>query len=109
MDTVGTAPYARGRRALADGGRLLLVLAPLSGLLGALWVSMTTGHRVVGGPAPERAEDLRTLAGLAEQGAYRPSIDRRFRFDEIVEAHHLVDSGRKRGNVAVVIAKERQP
>lgn len=101
VDTVGTAPYARSRRALRDGGRLLLVLAPLSGVLGAPWVSTTTGHKVVAGPAPARAEDLRTLAELAEQGAYRPFIDRRFRLDEIVEAHRLVDSGRKRGNVVV--------
>ena len=103
VDTVGTAPYARSRHALRDGGRLLLVLAPLSGMLGALWVSMTTGHKVVAGPVSERAEDLRTLAVLAEQGAYRPLIDRRFRLDEIVEAHRLVDSGRKRGNVVITV------
>lgn len=103
VDTVGTAPYARSRRALRDGGRLLLVLAPLSGVVGAVWVSTTTQHKVIAGPAPERPEDLRALAELAEQGAYRPLIDRTFRLDQIVEAHRLVDSGRKRGNVVVVV------
>ncbi|HUF12145.1 MAG TPA: NAD(P)-dependent alcohol dehydrogenase [Longimicrobiales bacterium] len=103
VDTVGTAPYARSRRALREGGRLLLVLAPLSGLLGALWVSMTTRHKVIAGPAPERPEDLRALAEMAEQGAYRPFIDRTFRLDQIVDAHRLVDSGRKRGNVVVTV------
>ena len=65
MDTVGTAPYARCKGSLTEGGRLLLVLGDLAALLHAPWIGMTTKHRVVAGPAPERAEDLRELATLA--------------------------------------------
>ena len=103
VDTVGTAPYARSRRALREGGRLLLVLAPLSGLLGAPLVRLTSRHRVSAGPVAVRADDMRALAGLAEQGAFRPFIDRTLPFDRIVDAHRLVDSGRKRGNVVVSV------
>lgn len=39
------------------------------------------------------------VGGLAEQGKWRPVIDRRFALEEIVDAYRLVDSGRKKGRV----------
>jgi NADPH:quinone reductase-like Zn-dependent oxidoreductase len=103
MDTVGTAPFSRSKRALGKGGRLLLVLGGLPDLLGAVWVNAFTGKRVIGGPAVDRAEDLRQLAELAEQGKYRPIIDRRYPLERTAEAHAYVDTGRKRGNVVLTV------
>jgi NADPH:quinone reductase-like Zn-dependent oxidoreductase len=48
--------------------------------------------------------DLLVLKELAESGAFRPVIDRRFTLDEIVEAHRYVDLGHKKGNVIVAIS-----
>jgi NADPH:quinone reductase-like Zn-dependent oxidoreductase len=48
--------------------------------------------------------DLLALKELAESGAFRPVIDRRFTLDEIVEAHRYVDLGHKKGNVIVTIS-----
>jgi NADPH:quinone reductase-like Zn-dependent oxidoreductase len=47
--------------------------------------------------------DLLLLKQLAEEGAFRPVIDRRYTLDEIVEAHRYVDQGHKKGNVIVTI------
>ena len=55
------------------------------------------------GMASERAEDLRLLAELAQSGAYLPVIDRVYPLEQIVDAHTHVDSGRKRGNVVIVL------
>lgn len=104
MDTAGTAPYSRAAGSLAEDGRLLLLQGSLPDLLGIPWVSLTSRRKVVGGPAPERAEDLRYLADLAERGEFRPVIDRCYPFERIAEAHGYVDSGRKRGNVIVTFA-----
>jgi NADPH:quinone reductase-like Zn-dependent oxidoreductase len=48
--------------------------------------------------------DLLVLKELAESGAFRPVIDRRYTLDEIVEAHRYVDLGHKKGNVIVTVA-----
>jgi NADPH:quinone reductase-like Zn-dependent oxidoreductase len=103
LDAAGTAPYSRSRVSLNDGGRLLLVLAGLGGLLAAPWVSMTTRHRVIAGPAAERPADVQALADLAAAGAFKPVIDRRYAFDQFADAHRRVDSGRKRGNVVMML------
>lgn len=100
-DTVGNAPYARSKRALSDGGRLLLVLATLPEMLRAPWVTLTSGHRVIAGPATERIADLRTIVHMAETGLFTPLIDSCLPFSEIAHAHARVESGRKRGSVVV--------
>jgi NADPH:quinone reductase-like Zn-dependent oxidoreductase len=48
--------------------------------------------------------DLLVLKELAEMGAFRPVIDRRYTLDEIVEAHRYVDLGHKKGNVIITIS-----
>src|SRR5438105_652690 len=50
-----------------------------------------------------RKSDLLVLRELAESGALRPVIDRRYSLDEIVEAHRYVDLGHKKGNVIVTV------
>lgn len=103
VDTVGTAPFARSRSSLAEGGRLLMVLAGLPDMLGAPWARLTSGRKVIAGPVSAKVEDLRLLAGLAEAGTFRPVIDRCFAFADIAQAHRHVDSGRKRGNVIIAV------
>jgi len=51
-----------------------------------------------------KRSDLLVLKELAEGGAFRPVIDRRYPLDEIVEAHRYVDLGHKKGNVIVTIS-----
>lgn len=103
MDTSGTAPFARSSASLRDDGRLLLVLGGMRDLLGIPWIALTNSRKVIGGTAKGTQSDLRLLADLAERGELKPVIDRRYRFDEIVEAHRYVDTGRKRGNVVITL------
>ena len=103
VDTAGTAPITRSGGSLAEGGRLLLVLGSLPEMLRAPLVALTTRKKVIGGVASWGAEDLRFLATLAEAGLFRPVLDRRYRFEEMVEAHRHVDAGHKRGNVVVTV------
>ena len=103
VDTVGTAPFARSGPALSRGGRLLLVLASLPELLKAPWHTLTSGKRVIAGPAAERPEYARLLGELAVAGRFTPVIDRCYPFEHMVDAHRYVDRGHKRGSVVITL------
>jgi len=49
-------------------------------------------------------DELLFLKGLLETGVVKPVIDRCYPLEQIVEAHRYVETGRKRGNVAVAVA-----
>ncbi|BBO66646.1 alcohol dehydrogenase [Desulfosarcina alkanivorans] len=106
MDTAGTLPFPRARGLLREHGRLLLVLGRLPDMLRIPWVSMTSGKKIIAGPASGRRADLLVLARLAEAGKYKPVVDRRYPFEQIVDAHRYVDTGHKRGNVIITLAHD---
>lgn len=101
LDAVGNAPFDRCKAVLAEGARLLLVVADLPQTLGASVRKSRSGRKVFAGPVPERVEYLQTLRELAESGAYKPVIEGIYPFERIAEAHARVDSGHKVGNVVV--------
>lgn len=55
--------------------------------------------------ASETRQQLLFLKELFEKGLFQAVIDKTFAFDEIIEAHRYVDSGRKKGNVILKISE----
>lgn len=103
VDTVGKTPFARCRPVLKEKGRLLAVAAGMPEMLASVWAPLTGSQRVIAGPAEERAGDIPDIAALAEAGALKPVIDRRYRFAQMPKAHAYVETGRKRGSVVVSV------
>ena len=103
LDTSGTATYPKYGPSLKPGGRLLLVSANLWQHIGTLLARKSQGRKASGGYAPERAEDLRFLAGLAAQGRFKPYVDRRFPLNQAAGAHAYFESGKKKGNVVITV------
>lgn len=106
IDTVGTAPWSRARKALVRGGRLVVVSGGLGDMLFAPLRARLSGKRAIVGVAQESVETMRKIAALAEAGSFRPVIDRVYPFDQMRAAHAHVDSRRKKGNVVVTVAAE---
>lgn len=105
VDTVGTAPWSRVRNVLNPGGRMILIAGSTSDMLFGALKARLRGKRLIGGVASEGGDILCALAQLAEDGAFRPVIDRCFGFSHMIDAHSHVDTGHKKGNVVVTVAK----
>jgi NADPH:quinone reductase-like Zn-dependent oxidoreductase len=102
MDNVGNAPYSRVLHLLKPNGRFLMVIGDLPQMLAATWQ-----RRVVSSAMDEAvsAGYYLQLQQLAAAGQIRAVIDRSFPFDQIVDAHRLVDSGRKRGSAILTVGR----
>jgi NADPH:quinone reductase-like Zn-dependent oxidoreductase len=94
LDVVGNLSIESGRRLLAPGGKLLLVVAGLG-------TTLRARGDVVAGTSLERVADFEHLLQLVEHGRLRVVLEHAVGLDDITEAHRLVDSGRKRGNIVV--------
>lgn len=55
------------------------------------------------GSAKKTSQDMELLRKLIEDGSIRPVIDRRYHWNEIVEAHKYVEKGHKKGNVVLLM------
>lgn len=55
-------------------------------------------------PTKEKVEVFEYILKLIESGEVKPVIDREYTLEQIVEAHRYVDSGHKKGNVAIQVA-----
>lgn len=105
LDAVGKISFGQCRRLLRPGGVYISSdvgrgwqNVPLA-LITPLW----RGRQVrfpIPKAEPQMAEHFRDLM---QAGTFKPLIDRSYPLDEIVEAHRYVDSGRKRGNVVIVV------
>lgn len=102
-DAVGKLNYGKAINALTDDGAFLHASAVPAVQLRMLWTSMTSRKQLVGSGPPPESDDLIFLAELIRDGKLKPVVDKCYALHEIVEAHRHVDTGRKRGNVVVMI------
>jgi NADPH:quinone reductase-like Zn-dependent oxidoreductase len=106
VDTVGSAPFSRSARSLAERGRLLMVCATLGDNLSSLWISLRGRKKVIAGVSLGTPAELREIVALARTGEFKPVIDRPYPFEQIVEAHRYVDGGHKKGSVVITFVSQ---
>lgn len=111
LDAVGKSWFGRCRHLLKPGGIYASSdLGPLSqNPLLALVTPLFRGKKVLF-PIPSIDQEMvRYLRDRIETGAFRPVIDRRYPFDQIVEAYRYVETGQKVGNVVITMPLEEPP
>ena len=110
IDIAGNRPVRQLRELLTPTGTLVIVGGEgggrwLGGLGRNLWLKLVAPfaqQRLVAMLASENRADLETLVELAEQGAYRPAVERTFALDESAKAIAHLQEGHARGKVVVV-------
>lgn len=103
LDTVGDVTFENSRQLLTPAGKIGLVVADLPATLKSAWISATHSQKVIAGPISESRADLEFLVSLCLQGRFRPLIGHTLPFERIVEAHRIVESGHKTGNVVLTL------
>jgi NADPH:quinone reductase-like Zn-dependent oxidoreductase len=105
FDAVGKSSIGRCRRLLRPRGLFLTTdLGPWAQNVVLPAVTRLVGGRRVMLPMPiENREIVEYLRERIASGRFRPLIDRRYPFEQIVDAYRYVEAGQKVGNVVVAV------
>lgn len=106
FDTVGKSSFARCRQALEPDGVYLTTVPSFAIYPQMLLTSRGRGKKAIIAaaglrPDTEKTDCLILLKHLLEAGTITPVVDRTYPLDQIAQAHHYVDTGRKKGSVVL--------
>ena len=108
IDPIGKSDFKSYRSVLSPQGRHAFIEAELREIGQAIVTPWRRGPTVVFGVTSDSVAGLRELIALVESGALRPVIGHRFRMDDIVEAHRLVDGRHKRGALIIDVGEAKK-
>lgn len=105
FDAVGKSSFGQCKPLLKEKG--IYISTELGKNGENIWLALLTplrGGKKLLFPLPTITKnDVEFLGELAQQGKFKPVIDRSFTMDQIVEAYRYVESGQKTGNVILKI------
>lgn len=101
LDCVGSNLFSKNRNFLKTNGKLLLITADLPTIMFASILSKLYGIKIIAGPQSETIENLEAVFTIVNHGNLTPVIDTIFKIDNAKDAHALVATRRKKGNVVI--------
>jgi NADPH:quinone reductase-like Zn-dependent oxidoreductase len=111
FDAVGKSSFSHCKKALSAGG-IYLSTIPTPAILAQMLLTSVTGRKkaiftATGLRKPEeKKKDLLFLNHLIETGKIKSVIDRFYSLEQVADAHHYVETGHKRGSIAITAEHE---
>lgn len=102
FDAAGKSSFTKGRRVLAPRG-LYMTTVPTLSLLADLAGNLSRSQKAAfaTGGLVQNNQTFTELAQWADAGHIWPVIHQRFPMEQMADAHRLVDTGHKRGNLVL--------
>jgi NADPH:quinone reductase-like Zn-dependent oxidoreductase len=91
------------KKLLKPNGVYLSAFPTMQSMLQMIKTSFIGNKKVIYATATESKENLIFIRNIVEKGKLKPILDKCYSIGNISEAHAYVESGRKKGNVAIMI------
>jgi len=108
FDAVGKSTFGRCKGALRPGGIYLTTVPSLNIMLQMARTALSGDKKAVFAATGlnQTREKLDFIKALMETGELKSVIDRCYPLEQMAEAHRYVETGRKKGNVVVLVGDE---
>lgn len=108
FDTIGKSSYQKCKNILSHSGMYLSPVLKFSLLLQMMWTSAFNKRKAKFGATGLKSDDflrsrLMDLVEMYLAGKLTTVIDRKYHLEKVAEAHTYIASGRKKGNVVLVV------
>ena len=104
FDVIGKSHFKRSIDSLSANGVYLIANPRIGSMIKGRWASARGPKKLFTEMTKQETADLEYLKDLIESGKLRSVIDHSLPLEDLIEAHHYVESGAKKGSLVIDIA-----